>query len=315
MSLAKKLTLFAVLQLSILLAALLLWQFFPRSDLEQNNYLGTMLDMRAKLAATKGQERILLVGGSNIGTGVSAEALSQQFQKPVFNLGVHAGVGYRNIWEVYKDELVPGKDTIVLSPEYELLTKDASYYPGYCKVLFLDKNIRNAAVQPGCWPRMMLWSVTDVPRQILNQPFTLNIYYRGAVNEYGDVVTHLDQKARLLPFNIFNPGPAEADLANYLDFVLTDIRGAGFSVVYVPVVLARAACEGNLDSMTAVQSYFWRDLGVGEMPDVEQYCLANWLFFDTIYHANRQGRVAKTKIFAEHISAAQPSAAGQPASH
>jgi len=301
--LLRQIILFIAIQVALVLFVGGIWLFHPRSDQVENDYLYSAIDLRDRMSHSRSGNRVILLGGSSIGMGVSAKQLTAKLDRRVFNIGVHGGLGYQNIWSIYKSVLRPGQDVIVLSPEYEMLANDSRYSIAYCRVLYLANDAAKMLMQPECWVRVGIWTGKSLLGRFMNWSHPRNIYYRNAVNEYGDVVSHLRRKGQPLT-NIAIGFPEESDVTDYLGFVKTQIIDAGFDVVYVPVTVAQSACEGVEEQIVDIQAQLWSELGSGKMPAIEKACLADDLFYDSIYHAAQRGRIVKTGFFADVISAA-----------
>ena len=70
---------------------------------------------------TKGEERIILLGGSSLGWGVSAKTIQKETGVIALNFGVHAGTGYLGSFGLI-EEVLTKKDLIIISPEWEKLS-------------------------------------------------------------------------------------------------------------------------------------------------------------------------------------------------
>ena len=86
---------------------------FPLTS--KDNYLLGFRNFLNIANETVGQERIILVGGSSLGWGVSSEVLSDNLEILTLNSGIHAGVGYRNFFRNIEDVLDKEHDLIVIS--------------------------------------------------------------------------------------------------------------------------------------------------------------------------------------------------------
>ena len=90
------------------LAALLRWG----PPVTPVDYLAAMAAKHARLRSLP-SPKVLLLGGSNIGFGMDSEMLEQALCRPVVNMGIHAGLGFRFMVNEVKDALGPGDLVLV----------------------------------------------------------------------------------------------------------------------------------------------------------------------------------------------------------
>ena len=112
-----------LLRLLIFILSITLVDFqLSKSELFTNskNYLLGFGNFKNKAQETKGEKRIILIGGSSIGWGISAETLSKNLQVTTLNSGIHGGIGYKNYFRNIKNYIDKNKDILVISPEYEM---------------------------------------------------------------------------------------------------------------------------------------------------------------------------------------------------
>ena len=80
-------------------------QFFLTSILPSNekNYLYGFKNYFNRLEETSNKERIILLGGSSLALGVSAERITKVIGIETINAGINAGIGYEGIYDLSKD--------------------------------------------------------------------------------------------------------------------------------------------------------------------------------------------------------------------
>lgn len=71
----------------------------------------------------KSEHRIFVVGGSGVHMGIDTQIMSEQLNRPIINLGLHAGLGIEAIISSIKPYLQEG-DIILLIPEYDIITDE-----------------------------------------------------------------------------------------------------------------------------------------------------------------------------------------------
>ncbi len=80
-----------------------------------------------RASSTQTSRRLLIVGGSGTHFGVNALQIEQELGIPVFNMGLHAGLGLNAILATVSGEIRSG-DIVLLIPEYDLMAKDGTGY-------------------------------------------------------------------------------------------------------------------------------------------------------------------------------------------
>lgn len=284
---------------------LAMYSFLPVSKRNQQNYLFAVLDMKEKLTSTNdGRTRILLVGGSSIGWSVSAEQLSAKFKVEVINLGVDAGIGYRNIWNIYKENTRPESDIIVLSPEYQMINRGDIVSRVFCDVIFLSKSIPFMLENSSCIPMVILRTMIDLFYSFLPDLPVSDVYRRSAFNDHGDVVSHLGKRNR--EFDLFEAADfleiSDQDLSDYEAFVRESLIVEGYKVVVIPTVIPESSCGNDVEQLSRIQERL-SDLSTYDLrsADGKEYCFPDQMFFNTAYHLNEQGRQKRTKIVGKYL--------------
>lgn len=294
--------------LSLFAAAIVAWQVMPFSPVSRDRYLAAVDDHLAMLAASKGEQgRIVLIGGSGTAFSVSAESLTEALGRPVYNGGIQASIGVRNLIDLYAPFLDPERDTIVLLVEPDLLVEDERYSQTWCDVVYLRKHLAGLAARPRCLPNIIDRTWQEARHHLDGARITDDVYRRSAFNARGDVTAHL-ALARPAPDLSGYRFPAldKGEVERFTAYVRENLTARGFAVLYVPAAIPETACEHSQDKVAA----FHRELGKlttngPVMQDVtaemEAFCLASELFFDGAGHLDADGRALHTGNVARQI--------------
>ena len=272
--------------------------FFPLSSRDNESYLMGVVDNLERLEATKDDaKRILLLGGSSLGWGVSAEHISKVSGVKTLNLGVQAGIGYRNIWSIHREKLDPSRDVIVLSPEVGMIFNSAIITDQYCNVLRLAK-----LLSPDYFLCAPIGFVSLLKGIFLGDYLDEGVYKRSGFNAYGDYVYHYE-----LPKTDMSFGASE-----YLDQESTDnavreyqafvgfLADMGFKVVLIPPIAARSVCLDEDLRFSFFQKLADKALHVFEREF--PFCVDDDLFFNTSYHMTKEGVDFKTDVFLRQLN-------------
>jgi len=293
----------------MLIGVLVAFLNIPLSPRSQGNFLLGAIDNKHRLRNSKdGQRRILLVGGSSLGFSVSAKELSARLGTRTLNLGVHAGIGYRNIWRMYRKATNPQKDLIVLSPEYGILLKDRRVTKEFCDVIFLGKSKEELFDNIVCLPYIFNKTINDIIdtyRPYYKKKTT--VYSRSAFNNYGDITSHLDLENT--DFNLSTASNfrnlTSNNIVSYIDFVQKEIINEGYQVAVIPTVIPNTSCGKNAEGILTGIYKQLASLNTikpnSKKVRAPVYCLSDHMFFDTAYHLNKRGRKIKTDIFAKYL--------------
>jgi len=101
---------------SLLIAVLLLFGISRITVRWQGDYMFALIDKFDNLKAEK-SPKIVLVGGSNLAFGMDSKTISEYYNMPVINMGLHAGIGLHFLLEGIKP-YVKKDDIILIIPEY-----------------------------------------------------------------------------------------------------------------------------------------------------------------------------------------------------
>ncbi len=278
------------------LLAIGLWQAIPLSPVSTQRYLAAVDDHLAMLKTSKGEEgRIVLLGGSGAAFSISAETLGEQLQRPVYNGGIQAGIGFRNLFELYEPHLDPENDLIVLLPELELLAEDKRYSETWCDVVYLRKDVGRLVRQPRCLPHIIHRTYQEVRHHLTGNTAVDEVYRRSGFNAVGDLTSHLTIDKPVPDFSEYRlPDITPEELERFETYVQDRLIGRGFDVLYVPAAMPERACvfrevdaiAGQLSALSTVDFV---------QHDLERFCLPPEMFFDGAGHLNRTGRPVQTE--------------------
>lgn len=284
------------------------WQAIALSPISSNRYLAVASDKVSMLAATKGEaRRIVLIGGSGAAFSISAQSLTQELDRPVYNGGLQAGVGLRNLVDLYAPYLDPDNDLVVLLPEPEMLESDARYSQTWCDLVFLTKDLSALAARPRCTP-FILWRTWQEAGHHMSGTTSVDpVYRRSGFNARGDLTAHLGVKSPTPDFSAYDhPQITPERLQAVIDHARATLARRGVEVLYVPAAMPKAGCIQSPERVAAmVDQLSTLTTSRAEAPKMDQFCLAPPLFFDGAGHLNERGRVIQTenvrRAIADHM--------------
>jgi hypothetical protein len=176
-----------ILILAVLATVILLKFLLPH----EKNYNSAMVDKLELLKINQNKRKIVLIGGSSVGWGLSARQIENALDITTINLGHHAGFGLVD----YQDFIISciGKDDIVVfSPEWEF---------------YNEPNFNDNATLQDLHANLNYWSITNRSKfdryksQLISKLsfsiFSINDtgneigpYIYECLNQNGDVISH-----------------------------------------------------------------------------------------------------------------------------
>ena len=96
-----------------------------------------IIERKQRAAQSITAPKLVLLGGSGTLFGIKASVLEAELGTPVINCGLHAGLGMDFILREGKKMLKPG-DTVILFPEYELLSFGEKNRREWAAITYLD---------------------------------------------------------------------------------------------------------------------------------------------------------------------------------
>jgi len=293
-----KIFLFILSFLALVAFDYMLPKLYPLNN--ANNYLLGYESFLKKVEETKGQERIILVGGSSIGWGVSAEKLTSSLNILTLNSGIHAGIGYRNFLRAFSDNINKDKDVLVISPEYSLVS--SSYGLGrsneLCEILVYVSDVYS--IDCIGYSIRQLFKVTPLMNRKTDLDLS-NQYIRQGFNSFGDYVHRVEGQSMIgeMENEDLCKGWDVIDLKEkyipFIDSLITE----GYNVIYIPNFIPSVACS-DPNKIKVFHEILHSNFGVEPFLDVNLLFKESY-FYNTGYHLTSEGVEVKTEIFLKHL--------------
>jgi hypothetical protein len=284
-------------------------------------WIKEIIDRKEKAACEINHPKLVLLGGSSTLFGIKASVLELELGVPVINGGLHAGLGMACILREGKKMLRPG-DTVMLFPEYELLSfgeknrrewaaityldfmlsRDVKYY----RTLPLNDQIEIALMTPldrigrgirGKW----------LPEQIM-PPSEYNPYDALWMDDHGDMIGHtaarrpavaVDRDQRVC--EVLQKGISPH--AEGFELISEFRRWAKANRVRVMAGFPNMIHRKEYDSCMAdnvesqLKEYFLKE-GIDVVGGMREVLLPQVDFFDTIYHPTEEAAIIRSKNLA-----------------
>ena len=290
---------FLVINIFVLvLIDLVLPKAFPLS--KSDNYLLGFEKFLSTAKETFGEERIILVGGSSLGWGVSSEKLTKNLGIITLNSGIHAGIGYRNFLRTLEDVSDKERDLIVISPEYNIVSGGGALGRSdeFC---FITIYVRGE-LPIDCIGYSLSSFAKISPILNRNKPANdQDEYIRNGFNDYGDYTYRVDGVNMIGKMDNVDlcSGWDIQDLSDkYMPFIDRLIH-SGYEIVYVPNFIPSAACR-DIDKLNQFHQMMFGKYGIQSFDDV-QLLFDEKYFYNTAYHLTKAGVDLKTNFFQNQL--------------
>lgn len=253
-----------------------------------------------KLANPNRKPTIVILGGSNVAFGYDTKILNDSLPMPVFNAGLHAGMGMKFFLDDCSQYLKKG-DVLVFSPEYaqfygdlndgESQMTDAFYlykghYPGEISTKQVIGVIQNT---PSYLRRKIEYNLFELANLKTDPVYTLS-----SVNQYGDVTWHwCNNRSHGKPDGkgIDNNGTEfNEDAFSYLIDKFVKLRQRGVRVVLYPAAYESHAFEGSIEKITEISRHL-ESVGFPYICNPTECTFCSDNFYDTNYHLNHKGAI------------------------
>lgn len=262
----------------------------------QLNYMMGYNNFYKNAKRTKGQKRIILLGGSSLGWGISAAQITDNLGVLTLNAGIHAGVGYRGAFVNVQEVLDKKNDIIVISPEYsfpnyhfrwgrsgefcEINTLVIGNYPLYCLGYSMNKIAR-------------ITPMTDRKQ---------GDYFSSGFNEFGDYVYRRDA-VNMTNKVIKDPtclGINLEELVNHYIPFYKNLKNNGYNIVYIPNFVPRKSCA-DVPIQEKFHEKLFDEFGVDGFRTTSHFFEEKY-FYDSNYHLTQEGVQLKTSLFTRQLN-------------
>lgn len=256
------------------------------------------------LATPNRKPSVVILGGSNAAFGYDTKELNDSLSMPVFNAGLHAGMGMKFFLDDCSQYLKKG-DVLVFSPEYDQFygnlndgqseMTDAFYlyhchYPGEMSYKQIIGVIQNT---PSYLRKKIEYNLVALAHLKTDPVYTLS-----SVNKYGDVTWHwYHTKAHSAPDGRgldSGSGAFNESAFTYLVAKLNELKLKGVTIVMYPAAFEQDAFKGSTKSIEYISKRL-RLAGFPYICNPRDCSFPKNDFYDTNYHLNHQGALLHNK--------------------
>lgn len=277
-----------------------------------STYMGAFID-KQKILKTVKSPKLILVGGSNLAFGLDSSLLEKAVGLPVVNTGLHGGLGLKFMLDHVSSYIQPD-DLVIVAPEYEILAGLPVDYGVWWMTILSDfpYGVRYFS------PKDYIQALHDFPNFAYSKLFLRTTYFLKGIplpidNDYrrdgfdknGDKVDHLGKPSMdlskvesevlfgILALDINDGVKMLNEFSSYVNS-----RGGKVLFTFAPISSVRYQ-----NSKSKIESAYHKlrsDLKMPILGTPADYVFPLTFFYDTAFHLNATGRLARTeKVIAD----------------
>lgn len=267
-----------------------------------DTYLLANVDKNERLASIK-EPKLVLIGGSNLAFGLNCKVLEDSLSLSPVNMGLHASIGLRYMMREVEPYLTSG-DVLLIVPEYEQFTSECFYgeFPlfeiltreGKYNILFGDFRY-----YPYMCDQLQIFRNNLLSK--LTSPLVLGDYSRSNFNIYGDNTGHWNLPSKPI-MDIPLKGEPQQDIVKQVAAYIGRMEKRGVKSYVFPPVYKKGSALLSEEFIRQTE----KQLKENEIPfqvSPDKYIFADSLFYDTMYHLNKQGVDKRTGLLLNDLKA------------
>lgn len=284
----------------------ILYQFNPYAQKNLDiSYTASIIEKYKRLESLP-SPKIVLIAGSNFAYGINSQMIEQSLHKPVVNMAMHYDYGTDFMLRQIQDQLHPG-DTVIMGFEYIVESKGnigekilmANVFPK-AKEWFEYENaiqyLRENTVARIASLRLTLERLISSEDIIPTVDDTTSIFFRKAINEYGDLISHLNNPpVKVIPPAIIDERISMRLAIADMNAFYLKMKQRGVKVYYSYPSYALSSYERDKPIMNKLQNEFKNEARFPILGQLQDFVFADSLCQDMVYHLNGRGRDIRTQ--------------------
>lgn len=251
-----------------------------------------------RLESLKNCNKIIIISGSSGCFGFDSQIIADSMHMPVVNTSIHAGMGIRMSFEIYKT-FINKDDIVIFCPEY--YTGTSRLYGGVALFRILSTHMPEAYR----YMNLAQWYNTfkNIGGHFKEAVKSFNYhsfegpYSANSINQFGDI--EYERKHECVNFYSIKGEMDQATLS-YYQYIHDLSKDRGFTLIHLPPILAESAFKNQklqIDSL----NLFMNKNNIPFQATPERYSFPDSLFFDTSYHLTSIGAKKRTMYVIEDI--------------
>ena len=261
--------------------------------------------------------RIIIYGGSNVAFGIDSELIQQELGLPVVNLGLHAGLGVVPLQGI--QNAIQRGDVIVISLEYEIITNE-NFTDGTLLQLadWLEASQQNTqylinpvSELPSIYLIILQNKINRQTNTFLAGKINRGVYSGENFNSNGDMIGHLDIPSKppdTIKSTAYPTTVTQEDAYIFLEEFNQHALSAGAQVFLEMPASRETNCNATgFQNIKIFYEILLEKTTIPILTPLDQVCLPDKYFFDTVYHLNTHGRQIRTERIISGLRENMPS--------
>ena len=239
------------------------------------------------------QQKIIFIGGSNVGFGISSKMIEDSLGIKTFNMGVHGGIGIKK-WIDDISKYLKSNDIVIFSPEYNCFDLN-SYQPQKNYVQFIN----NFGVLEIRSLRAFYHYLDHISRKIFYSSNPLELKYDiNWFNENGDVIGHYNEPMKYKLITEFGGENLEIRvLKNLKSYIESKLGGISYFIIPPATHELRFTLEEEIELNNNLQKIFKEKYPLS----INSSTFKSKCFYDTQYHLNYHCAKKRTKMILDFL--------------
>lgn len=272
-------------------------------------FLGELKEKHERLISLK-EEKIVLIGGSNLAFGLDSAKLEEYVGMPVVNYGLYATIGTKAMLDMSRSYIGEG-DIVVICPETNKQTYSL-YYNAHsmwqaldCDLSMLkDVGFSNFGKLIAAIPEF-----ANEKREFIKKgekPTPSGIYAKASFNEYGDIAVERPYNIMPKNYDVSMPVNLTTDLLSqefidYLNQYAKHCKRHGAEVYFGFSPINADAVVSTDEEKELFYKTLQEKLDFPIISNIDDYILDSDYFYDTNFHLNSVGALQRTSLLADDL--------------
>ena len=251
-----------------------------------------------KIKKSKNQ-KIIFVGGSNVGFGLNSERIEKEIGIESFNFGVNGGIGIKKPI----DDISPylnHNDIVIFSPEYSNFILNNFEFERY-NVEFIDftflsitdfEQLRAYLTFIKNHSKFLIFDYLKSFTSSQNTRYDLSWF-----NQNGDVIGHHDLENLPISDVFKNDSITESDLNELKKYIVDNVSDSKWFIIPPVTHIDRFDLNSKVELNDKLEKIFGKNYGLS----IENLTFNDDCFFDTQYHLIYECKEMRTNLLINFI--------------
>lgn len=270
---------------------------FASNKYQLRNYDSAFIEKLDMLEKISDQPKIVLVGGSSTGFGLSAKMIADSLHLPCLNLGHNAELGLVHFQTQIQNCLLTD-DIVIFSPEYVFFVNPYYYDPVYLYSLKVHnkKYYELCCLDDDVVAKYFSYFKLNFFQDISSQS-KKGLYRSKCINEYGDVITNCYEdgiyKQTSNIVNLFEQKCSFNCISDTMMRCISYLNREKTYILFPPI--PNYMYNNNCSILDSLNNFYYSLMPNQIVSPVKNNVYPDTLFLDFHYHLRCIGKEQRTK--------------------